>query len=114
MPMSDTGNLSPESVSAWNQERFGQSQKTPASGWVPPLGQWPTVGLWLSTPSQKAEGLSGALKITQHGMVKKRSYGSIWLSVFISLCPSISLSLSLTLMPSVTPFKRIKTRIYSL
>ena len=36
-------------------------------------------------PNQKAEVLREALKITQHGMVKRRSYGSMWqLSLFVS------------------------------
>ena len=34
-------------------------------------------GLRLSTPGQEPEVLSWALKITQRGMVKRRSYGSI-------------------------------------
>ena len=45
-----------------------------------------------------------ALKITQRGMVKRRSYGSKWQSVFVSL-PSFVLSLSLAVCLSVLPQK---------
>ena len=53
-------------------------------------GEHQQVEYQLSTPWLRAEGgLSEALKITQHGMVKRRSYGSIWHPAFVSLCPSL-------------------------
>ena len=91
MPTWDTGNVS-LTVSACGQKRFDKSRRAPASGWLPRWGQRPTAGLWLSTSGREAEEvLSEALKITQHGMVKKRSMsqcGSLHSS------PSVRLSLS--------------------
>ena len=79
--------VSSESVSACGH---GSS-----SEWLgAPLGQRPTeqhtAGLQLSTPGQETKEVSsGAFKITQHGIVK-RSYGSIWQAVFVSLHLSVS------------------------
>ena len=72
------------------------------------VGQQPTAGLLLSTsPAWEAEVLSGALKIIQHGMVKRKgSYRSVWQSVFISL------SLSLTHLLTIWPLLRIKCESY--
>ena len=63
--------------------------------------RWSTVGLQLVPSDREAEeALSGAFTITLWGMVKKRkrSYGSIWQTVFVSfrLCLSPFISVSLT------------------
>ena len=56
-------------------------------------------------PVREAEKvLREVLKITQRGMVKRRSYGSVQQSVFISLRPSVSF----THYRDLTPFERIK------
>ena len=57
-----------------------------------PLRQQPTASLQLSTPPGWEPELSGALKITQYGVVKRKSYGSIWQSPFVSLPLTISLT----------------------
>ena len=64
----------------------------PVSGWEPCWGSSPlqTFG-WVALGREAEEVLSGALKITQHGMIKRRrSYGSMWQSPFISLSLSLS------------------------
>ena len=48
-------------------------------------GEYQRVASSCVPPSQEAEVPSGALKIIQHGMVKRRSYGSMWQSQFVSL-----------------------------
>ena len=69
------------------------------------MGQRPTdgpqwVSSWVPSGREAEEALSGAFTITLWGMVKKRkrSYGSIWQTVFVSLrlrlSPFISVSLT--------------------
>ena len=110
------------SVSASDQKIFDQSWRVPASGWSPlgTASHWATNSLvaescssWTSRPIEN-RGSSGAkcimamtgwvrlikeektyglnLKITQCGMVKRRSYGSNLHSVFVLFClrPSVS------------------------
>ena len=66
--------------------------EAPASDWAPRWGsglQW--TSSWEPRYLEEEEVLSGALKITQHGMVKsRRSYGSMWQSPFVSLRLSLS------------------------
>ena len=104
-----------ESVSACSQKRLGQSWRVPVSGWVPRWGRVSQSGpkrisivyfRW-----EAEEVLSGALKITQRGMVKRRSYGII--------CQYVFAFLRLLLLPSVShtptknrPFSRIKCESY--
>ena len=72
------------------------------SGWAPRWGSGPQCGSqrasgWVPT---EAEVLSWVLKITQHGMVKRRkSYGSIWQPVFVSVCLSVSFTPTEALTP---------------
>ena len=88
--------LSLESVPASGQKRFGQSRKAPSSGWA---SRWSSIPQsdpqrasgWVSPSCETEEVLSGASKITQRGMVKRRrSYGSIWQSVFASMSLSLT------------------------
>ena len=60
-----------------DQKRYGQRPTKPL-----------TVSLRLSTlhGREAEEVIYWALKIRQHGMVKRRSYGSIWQSPFVSVC----------------------------
>ena len=108
MPTWDTGSLSFESFT-WVPA--GRPAEVAVHGGPP-----------VEYPGREAkEAPSGALKTTQHGMVKRRSsYGSIWQSPFVSLRPSLSLSLSLshshththTLMPPLTPFENNVWELY--
>ena len=86
----------------------GMSQTQLAVTESSPFGA--AVHSWLPVeyPSRVAEDMpSGAMKITQRGMIKTRkSYGSILQSVFVSMCPSVSLT-----QQGFDPFQRLKRRI---
>ena len=99
------------SVSACVQKRFGQSQRASVSCWVLCWGSFPQSDPqwaygWVLPGREVEKVLSKALNITQCGMIKsRRSYGSIWQSVFVSLRLRLSLSFS---QPVTTPFERNK------
>ena len=88
IPMCDTSRLG---VS------FESLTGAPASSWAPrwvsvPQSSPQRASIWVP-PSREVKMSSGALKITQRGMVKRRgSYASIWQSPFVSICPSMSLT----------------------
>ena len=93
MPTWNTRSLSLESVPTCSHKRLAQSQTVPTKGRAPRWDQEPTTGLRLSKLVREAEELlSEALKTIQRGMVKRGSYESMWQSVFVSLCPSVSLT----------------------
>ena len=84
MPMWDPGSLSLEAVSACSGQLSWQ---------IEDHGRWRLKQLpgkdWLSTSHQKRR--HKALKITQRDIFKRtRSYGLVWQSVLVFLCPSVS------------------------
>ena len=84
-----------QSVNASLQRSVESTNREP---W-PQGAKWTTVDYRLSTSRRKRKGK--ALKITQRGMVTRRSYGSIRQSIFVSHPPSFSL----TLASSMTSFE---------
>ena len=78
---------------ACGQKRFCKSQRAPANGWGPAGAKSPQqASNWVSPGREAEEVLSGALKIKPCVIVKRRSYGSIWQSVFVSPRPSVFLT----------------------
>ena len=63
--------------------------------------RWSKGSQWLLAGKQKRQRCKPR-KITQRGMVKRRSYGSIWQSVFVSL----QLPVSPTHPPATIPFEK--------
>ena len=94
-------------VSACSWKRYSQSWGRPASGWAPHWSLGPTADLQLSTPQPRSRKSAKrvTLKIIWHVMVKRRSYGSIWQSSFVSLRPFVCLFHT---TEALTP-RRIKT-----
>ena len=75
-----------------------------------PFGQRPIPGFWLSNFDREPEVvLNGDLKITQPAMVKRRNHVNIAICLCV-LSPSVILSHT---PEALTPYKRIKIRMYS-
>ena len=96
MPTWDMNSVSLESVSLVAKREWAITQ-------TPRWCSGPQRAPGWETSSWEAEVLSGALRITQSGMIK-RSYGSMWQSPFVSLRPSVCLSH----LRQLWPLSRIK------